>query len=575
MDPPADPMDIDESANLEFVADDFEEGEHEKMDKDVFATFRQAMNPGLHSYILLRLAIVKQSRGRLLKKYDSIEKCEILLYNHPSINQLMLESSKDGYKKLRLLKLLRPEPVDANPLPALPETSWEHPYVGDAANALWDHIVKWFGVETGPAGRELYARYCAIVQSSGMGKSRVVDELSKFRFVIPVNLLDPESSGYPPSDISALRYLGGGGSQEEAFFRSCQFLHALFMETIDAVKHMAEETIAGQFRDNMKEGMGDRHGQWRVTFYNNVVQRSESLRDTYSRYFRGPGTNDEKLISPDFPLRHVFQELCKVHGQRSELSKPHSIPYVVLAFDEVHCLTGLTYETDHKWSRFGELRRAIRGLSGEPIFTVFLSTSAAMFSVTPTPTCDSLGRMLTSAVIPPFFDLGFDQLALPVDFSRRVMLSEIASEEHFVSYGRPLWRVYLKRENSRPINFAVMKLLGGVQHTNKPLDPPLDPAQKLACLAERIPIEFLSASFASQISEQEKYQVHAHMRVILNLKIDDNLETIVTTSPSEPILSEAAYSVMTTEGFNAPQALQEILKTTEEFWQNWCNEQFP
>ncbi|KAF8415853.1 hypothetical protein L210DRAFT_3656994 [Boletus edulis BED1] len=98
-----------------------------------------------------------------------------------------------------------------------------------------------------------------------------------------------------------------------------------------------------------------------------------------------------------------------------------------------------------------------------------------MFSVTPTPTRDPV-RMLTSDVIPPFFDLGFDQLALPVDFSRRVILSEIASEEHFVSYGRPLWRVYLKRENSRPINFAVMKLLGGVQHTNKPLDPPLDPA---------------------------------------------------------------------------------------------------
>jgi hypothetical protein len=30
-----------------------------------------------------------------------------------------------------------------------------------------------------------------------MGKSRVVDEMSKSRFVIPVNLWQPESSGIP------------------------------------------------------------------------------------------------------------------------------------------------------------------------------------------------------------------------------------------------------------------------------------------------------------------------------------------------------------------------------------------
>ena len=34
-----------------------------------------------------------------------------------------------------------------------------------------------------------------------MGKSRVVDEMSKSRFVIPVNLRTPTESGIPPTSL--------------------------------------------------------------------------------------------------------------------------------------------------------------------------------------------------------------------------------------------------------------------------------------------------------------------------------------------------------------------------------------
>ena len=96
-----------------------------------------------------------------------------------------------------------------------------------------------------------------------------------------------------------------------------------------------------------------------------------------------------------------------------------------------------------------------------------------------------------------------------------------------------------------------MKLLGN-------RGPTLSLAQMLSCLCQRIPIEFLSARYASQISKEEKDQVHSHMRVIL--KICNSFETMVSTSPSEPVLSEAAYAVMTTRSdFSAPQALQQIL----------------
>ena len=42
---------------------------------------------------------------------------------------------------------------------------------------------------------KIYAPYCAVVQSSGLGKSRCVDELSKSHVVVPMNLNKPSARG--------------------------------------------------------------------------------------------------------------------------------------------------------------------------------------------------------------------------------------------------------------------------------------------------------------------------------------------------------------------------------------------
>ena len=119
---------------------------------------------------------------------------------------------------------------------------------------------------------------------------------------------------------------------------------------------------------------------------------------------------------------------------------------------------------------------------------------------------------------------------------------------------RRRWRPYYRSaDKSGIIEFAALKLLGGTRYEGQCLST----NQKLACLAHRIPIEFLSAYYASQISKEEGEQVNSHMRVIL--KVEGSLETIVTVSPSEPILSEAAYFLMTQTKFHASQVLKTIL----------------
>jgi hypothetical protein len=59
--------------------------------------------------------------------------------------------------------------------------SWSHPYRGDTADLLYQYMVD-HNYST------LYARLLPLVQSSGMGKSCLIDEFFKKYFVIPFNL---------------------------------------------------------------------------------------------------------------------------------------------------------------------------------------------------------------------------------------------------------------------------------------------------------------------------------------------------------------------------------------------------
>ncbi|KAK2461413.1 hypothetical protein APHAL10511_005876 [Amanita phalloides] len=131
-----------------------------------------------------------------------------------------------------------------------------------------------------------------------------------------------------------------------------------------------------------------------------------------------------------------------------------------------------------------------------------------------------------------------------LEISRPVAWADLCN---FASHGHLKGSETVKQEI---IQFAVAKLL----NANKATDN-LSNDQLLACLSQRFPIEFNSTNYISQ--EKERKQVEGHMRVCL--KIDATLETMTTTSSSEPILSEAAYYVMQRQSFNAPRALQLVM----------------
>jgi hypothetical protein len=71
--------------------------------------------------------------------------------------------------------------------------SWDHTFCGTSHELLHEFMVKSMRYQNN------YARYSAIVQSSGAGKSRMTDELAKTTFTIPMNLRDPAANGMSPS----------------------------------------------------------------------------------------------------------------------------------------------------------------------------------------------------------------------------------------------------------------------------------------------------------------------------------------------------------------------------------------
>ena len=99
--------------------------------------------------------------------------------------------------------------------------------------------------------------------------------------------------------------------------------------------------------------------------------------------------------------------------------------------------------------------------------------------------------------------------------------------------------------------FAVRKLLNADPYTQE-----FTQHQKLACLSQRLPIQFNSRTYVSRNAEMT--QVEEHLRVCL--KVDATLETMETVSPSEPLLSEAAYVIMAQKSFKPVEALKSILE---------------
>lgn len=95
---------------------------------------------------------------------------------------------------------------------------WGAEYHGNLVKVLKDRIqgYEWTILKAEKGSKcELYAKMIPVIQSSGMGKSRLINELSKEILSVSFVLRKNEESGYPPGDTEITEFLTLGAPGNE------------------------------------------------------------------------------------------------------------------------------------------------------------------------------------------------------------------------------------------------------------------------------------------------------------------------------------------------------------------------
>ncbi|KAF8227580.1 hypothetical protein L208DRAFT_1405162 [Tricholoma matsutake] len=131
--------------------------------------------------------------------------------------------------------------------------SWEYPFQGNTARGLWEHIETHYNPSD-----------------------------DRNHFVIPLNLWEATSTGYPPADHSIQDYLTTTGSKDVAYDCACAFLKALCKHTTDTLRShdlsLEYVEFARGFKSSMTEGQKmTGHNQFWEHFYKQVIEKARQL----------------------------------------------------------------------------------------------------------------------------------------------------------------------------------------------------------------------------------------------------------------------------------------------------------
>ncbi|KEP53433.1 putative G2/mitotic-specific cyclin cdc13 [Rhizoctonia solani 123E] len=500
---------------------------------------------------------------------SDVESCRSYLQNNIGIiTQLDSAYASNTFGALRSLfssNDFRPAPVmDIGPVPLSRSANnsnksqslkdvFELPYKGNLPQLFKKTLNENARSMFQSAAQRAYNRSVAIVQSSGMGKSRLVDETSNLLFGIPLNLRETINQGtltYPPADKHLRAYFNHSENKSDEFL---QVEHVIFLSTLfDCVTPMAEKFKEGrtavkqaiEWAAWLKEGQtAEAVGPNRSRLYRDVVEKARSklvvladpqILKALSSALRQSWVKLRKALVPE-DGRHNADNMCFVY------------------FDEAHGLTKPPAEVGPlcRMSSYHNLCKVLAKLCDAPIFFIFLWTNSNLRQFAP-PVFDhpSLRVSQGYAVFPPFTELPFDvfvetameKLAQP---EVTMSLTNVCTTDIMSHFGRPMWLAHQQlrqrqqqlQDTPMPLNetvndvfqFALDKMSA---HGNAKKSD----ASGLAAIGVRVSITFDSRNQSSRMMETQL--VESHMRVVY--AIPEHRKYMRTGSPSEPILAEAA-----------------------------------
>ncbi|PCH32990.1 hypothetical protein WOLCODRAFT_141446 [Wolfiporia cocos MD-104 SS10] len=362
-----------------------------------------------------------------------------------------------------------------------------------------------------------------------MGKSRLIHQVGYQRIVIPICLREMRSTGFPPRDANVCNFFSDAElrGRREAFLASHAFLTSLF-ESLRALLFGADSRLDERTQhENFRE--------------------CKSYEDMATRFLRFMSDGGNIMSRTKTELDSLLEKIDQLADVPTENT-------IIIAFDAAHNIATFRRDstTGEMWSIFGELRRALRSLTQHGLYSVFISITESADQLTPSPHDDDPS---SSREDDTFIDVGLDHLVIPYDQYTDPQISDVVRLDRIIRMGRPLfatrYKYGLMDVRMEIIYFAVEKLL------NKPYSyvvaNPLTISQKLACLSARLALEYEQNIRALQ---EGRNQVARHMRAVLFPASDRR--NMVTISPSEPVIAEAARLVFTV--FDAPRALLELVR---------------
>ncbi|KAJ1301382.1 hypothetical protein OPQ81_008646 [Rhizoctonia solani] len=449
------------------------------------------------------------------------------------------------------------------------KAAFEQKYIGNLPELFVDTLSKYSESASGvEASRRAYNRSISVIQSSGMGKSRLVEEAANLVFTIPINLREELANGtraYPPPDIELREFFGTHALKSDALL---QAEYAMFLMTLfDCVASEAKRLIMGsmggtlavKWANFLKEGQNiDDVGQNRKELYANVVCKTREKLAILETTTSPSGI--KKLCNPT-TLAFLFSDLrTSLNELLGVLGPPrHGRNLCYVYFDEAHGLTAKPPSNAgplcHK-SPYHNLGKVLSEICEQDTFFIFLSTNSNLRQFAPPPISHPSLRVSQGyTLFPPFTELPFD-IFFPEMFKhilktqKHATLDNVCTRGVMSSFGRPMWALHYKMWKEQQdtkdrfingqllnygpalrdiITFAMDKLIahGATDRVFQ---------SKLAAISVRVGISFDSAT---ELSRQIEAQlVESHMRIVY--AIPEHREYMRTGSPSEPILAEAA-----------------------------------
>ncbi|TDL26328.1 hypothetical protein BD410DRAFT_826146 [Rickenella mellea] len=398
--------------------------------------------------------------------------------------------------------------------------AWEVNFVGNAHEHLLSEM------QAAAKRKGLYCTITPIVQSSGMGKSRTVDELAKCVFTIPICLRDPKETGYPLGDEDLWDFFKGRISADEAQRLCIELLRSIMREIAKEVKSkkIIKKLIAGDWYERLKPPNGT------------PSPVRKKLYKTACKNLDLSGTIESARES----LKSEFRTLANLVATKA------ARPRVIIYIDECHYLSEIdTTRNGKKRNCLDAMLHAIELCGEDGLFGITLSTNSSFRELSPRAEEFKSDRELAAqqtrnARPVPFTSLPFDCWnGTPIVIESKSKFSDVCTLEFAARFGRFLWWTRLTKLETRAdmldelVDFAAQKLTlnGGGKD--------LSEAAKFAALSARLWLR-LNTSLDPVRSLQDKL-VESHMSVAYH--IPDHKHYMYSGHPSEPILMEGAAHV--------------------------------